>query len=580
MAASIGTLKPFQHSIIDNVDSAMSFQSLSFASSHLSSGKLISPKSLRSRRFISNKNAYHSRAAIIVSPKAVSDSSNSQTCLDPEASRSVLGIILGGGAGTRLYPLTKKRAKPAVPLGANYRLIDIPVSNCINSTISKIYVLTQFNSASLNRHLSRAYASNMGSYKNEGFVEVLAAQQSPENPDWFQGTADAVRQYLWLFEEHNVLEFLILAGDHLYRMDYEKFILAHREADADITVAALPMDEKRASSFGLMKIDEEGRIIEFAEKPNGEQLKEMQVDTTILGLDDERAKENPYIASMGIYVISKDVMLNLLRQSFPAANDFGSEVIPGATSIGMRVQAYLFDDYWEDIGTIEAFYNANLGITKKPVPDFSFYDRSAPIYTQPRYLPPSKMLDTDITDSVIGEGCVIKNCKIHHSVIGLRSCISAGTIIEDTLLMGADYYETNDDKMLLYAKGSVPIGIGKNCHIKRAIIDKNARIGDNVKIINIDNIQEVAREADGYFIKSGIVTVIKDAVIPSASFIPKEGHRTYSYQVNTTILGVDDDIIININNIQEAAWESDGYFIKSEIVTVIDDAVIPSGTII
>ncbi|WMV60364.1 hypothetical protein MTR67_053749 [Solanum verrucosum] len=519
MSASIGTLKPFQHSIIDNVDSAMSFQSLSFASSHLSGDKLISSKSLRSRRFISSKKAYHSRAAIIVSPKAVSDSSNSQTCLDPEASRSVLGIILGGGAGTRLYPLTKKRAKPAVPLGANYRLIDIPVSNCINSTISKIYVLTQFNSASLNRHLSRAYASNMGSYKNEGFVEVLAAQQSPENPDWFQGTADAVRQYLWLFEEHNVLEFLILAGDHLYRMDYEKFILAHREADADITVAALPMDEKRASSFGLMKIDEEGRIIEFAEKPNGEQLKEMQVDTTILGLDDERAKENPYIASMGIYVISKDVMLNLLRQSFPAANDFGSEVIPGATSIGMRVQAYLFDDYWEDIGTIEAFYNANLGITKKPVPDFSFYDRSAPIYTQPRYLPPSKMLDADITDSVIGEGCVIKNCKIHHSVIGLRSCISAGTIIEDTLLMGADYYETNDDKILLYAKGSVPIGIGKNCHIKRAIIDKNARIGDNVKINNIDNIQEVARESDGYFIKSGIVTIIKDAVIPSGTII-------------------------------------------------------------
>ncbi|XP_049403564.1 glucose-1-phosphate adenylyltransferase small subunit, chloroplastic/amyloplastic-like isoform X3 [Solanum stenotomum] len=519
MSVSIGTLKPFQHSIIDNVDSAMSFQSLSFASSHLSGGKLISSKSLRSRRFISSKNAYHSRAAIIVSPKAVSDSSNSQTCLDPEASRSVLGIILGGGAGTRLYPLTKKRAKPAVPLGANYRLIDIPVSNCINSTISKIYVLTQFNSASLNRHLSRAYASNMGSYKNEGFVEVLAAQQSPENPDWFQGTADAVRQYLWLFEEHNVLEFLILAGDHLYRMDYEKFILAHREANADITVAALPMDEKRASSFGLMKIDEEGRIIEFAEKPNGEQLKEMQVDTTILGLDDERAKENPYIASMGIYVISKDVMLNLLRQSFPAANDFGSEVIPGATSIGMRVQAYLFDDYWEDIGTIEAFYNANLGITKKPVPDFSFYDRSAPIYTQPRYLPPSKMLDADITYSVIGEGCVIKNCKIHHSVIGLRSCISAGTIIEDTLLMGADYYETNDDKILLYAKGSVPIGIGKNCHIKRAIIDKNARIGDNVKIINIDNIQEAARESDGYFIKSEIVTVIEDAVIPSGTII-------------------------------------------------------------
>ncbi|KAF7150530.1 hypothetical protein RHSIM_Rhsim02G0088100 [Rhododendron simsii] len=482
---------------------------------------------------------------------AVSDSSSSQTW---------------GGAGTRLYPLTKKRAKPAVPLGANYRLIDIPVSNCLNSNVSKIYVLTQFNSASLNRHLSRAYASNMGGYNNEGFVEVLAAQQSPENPNWFQvafdaylpdflashqamalplmplilvnltvslgnegtlilslpkyrGTADAVRQYLWLLEEHNVLEFLILAGDHLYRMDYEKFILAHRESDADITVAALPMDEKRATAFGLMKIDDEGRIVEFAEKPQGQQLKAMKVDTTILGLDEKRAKEMPYIASMGIYVFSKHVMLDLLREKFPGANDFGSEVIPGATSLGLRVQAYLYDGYWEDIGTIEAFYHANLGITKKPVPDFSFYDRSSPIYTQPRYLPPSKMLDADVTDSVIGEGCVIKNCKIHHSVVGLRSCISEGAIIEDTLLMGADYYETDADKILLLAKGSLPIGIGKNVHIKKAIIDKNARIGDNVKIINSDNVQEAARETDGYFIKSGIVTVIKDALIPSGTII-------------------------------------------------------------
>ncbi|CAM8946456.1 unnamed protein product [Rhodiola kirilowii] len=455
---------------------------LSFSSSALA-GEKIRSKAVESDLRFGERSA---RVPRLVSPKAVSDSSNSQTCLDPDASRSVLGIILGGGAGTRLYPLTKKRAKPAVPLGANYRLIDIPVSNCLNSNVSKIYVLTQFNSASLNRHLSRAYASNMGGYKNEGFVEVLAAQQSPENPNWFQGTADAVRQYLWLFEEHNVLEFLVLAGDHLYRMDYEKFIQAHRETDADITVAALPMDEKRATAFGLMKIDEEGRIIEFAEKPKGEQLKAMKVDTTILGLDDERAKEMPYIASMGIYVVSKDVMLSLLRDKFPGANDFGSEVIPGATSIGMRVQAYLYDGYWEDIGTIEAFYNANLGITKKPVPDFSFYDRSSPIYTQPRYLPPSKMLDADVTDSVIGEGCVIK---------------------------------TDADRRFLAAKGSVPIGIGKNSHIKRAIIDKNARIGDNVKIINSDNVQEAARETDGYFIKSGIVTVIKDALIPSGTVI-------------------------------------------------------------
>nr|CAD1831450.1 unnamed protein product [Ananas comosus var. bracteatus] len=483
------------------------------SSHHVAGEKLLHPRRRRS-------GSSAAAAPVVVSPRAVSDSRSSQTCLDPDASRSVLGIILGGGAGTRLYPLTKKRAKPAVPLGANYRLIDIPVSNCLNSNISKIYVLTQFNSASLNRHLSRAYGSNMGGYKNEGFVEVLAAQQSPENPNWFQGTADAVRQYLWLFEEHNIMEFLVLAGDHLYRMDYEKFIQAHRETNADITVAALPMDEKRATAFGLMKIDEEGRIIEFAEKPKGEQLKAMKAqNSTAFRLDDERAKEMPFIASMGIYVFSKDVMLQLLREKFPGSNDFGSEVIPGATSIGMRVQAYLYDGYWEDIGTIEAFYNANLGITKKPIPDFSFYDRSAPIYTQPRYLPPSKMLDADVTDSVIGEGCVIKNCKIHHSVVGLRSCISEGAIIEDSLLMGADYYETDADKRFLSAKGSVPIGIGKNSHIKRAIIDKNARIGENVKIINGDSVQEAARETDGYFIKSGIVTVIKDALIPSGTVI-------------------------------------------------------------
>ncbi|WJX32743.1 glucose-1-phosphate adenylyltransferase [Trifolium repens] len=512
--ASIGVLKVPSSSSSSSPSSSSSSSSkaiarnLSFTSSHLCGDK-INIISSRQRKT-------YGCSPFIVSPKAVSDSKNSQTCLDPDASKSVLGIILGGGAGTRLYPLTKKRAKPAVPLGANYRLIDIPVSNCLNSNISKIYVLTQFNSASLNRHLSRAYASNMGGYKNEGFVEVLAAQQSPENPNWFQGTADAVRQYLWLFEEHNVLEYLVLAGDHLYRMDYERFIQAHRESDADITVAALPMDEARATAFGLMKIDEEGRIIEFAEKPKGEQLKAMKVDTTILGLDDERAKEMPYIASMGIYVVSKNVMLDLLRDKFPGANDFGSEVIPGATELGLRVQAYLYDGYWEDIGTIEAFYNANLGITKKPVPDFSFYDRSSPIYTQPRYLPPSKMLDADITDSVIGEGC---NCKIHHSVVGLRSCISEGAIIEDTLLMGADYYETDADRRFLAAKGSVPIGIGKNSHIRRAIIDKNARIGDDVKIINSDNVQEAARETEGYFIKSGIVTVIKDALIPSGTVI-------------------------------------------------------------
>ncbi|GJP34923.1 hypothetical protein CLOM_g19401 [Closterium sp. NIES-68] len=452
-------------------------------------------------------------------PRAVIDSSSAKdVCMDPDVSQSVLGIILGGGAGTRLYPLTKKRAKPAVPLGANYRLIDIPVSNCINSNIVKIYVMTQFNSASLNRHLSRAYTSNMGGYKTQGFVEVLAAQQSPENPNWFQGTADAVRQYLWQLEEQNVQEFLILAGDHLYRMDYQRFIKCHRENDADITIAALPMDEKRATAFGLMKIDDTGRIIEFAEKPKGEELKAMQVDTTVLGLDAERAKELPYIASMGIYVISKDAMIRMLAEDFPDANDFGSEVIPGACAKGAKVQAFLYDGYWEDIGTIEAFYNANLSTTQPDSP-FSFYDRSAPIYTQARYLPPSKLQSVDISESVIGEGCIIEDSQLHHSVVGLRAKIGAGSIIKDTLIMGADYYETEEQQDALVASGGVPIGIGKNVVIHKAIIDKNARIGDNVQIINKDQVEEAARETDGYFIKSGIVTVIKDAVIPPGTII-------------------------------------------------------------
>jgi glucose-1-phosphate adenylyltransferase len=305
----------------------------------------------------------------------------------------------------------------------------------------------------------------------------------------------------------------------LYRMDYQHFIQVHRETNADITVAALPMDEARATAFGLMKINDQGRIIEFAEKPSGDELRAMQVDTTVLGLDAKRAKEMPYIASMGIYVVSKEAMISLLRNDFPEANDFGSEVIPGATKMGMKVQAYLYDGYWEDIGTIEAFYNANLGITKKPVPDFSFYDRSAPIYTQARFLPPSKMLDADVTDSVIGEGCVIQNARIFHSVVGLRSWVAEGAVIEDALLMGADYYETDDQRNELLASGGIPMGIGKNSIVKRAIIDKNARIGENVKIVNKDDVQEAARETDGYFIKSGIVTIIKDAIIPHGTVI-------------------------------------------------------------
>lgn len=428
--------------------------------------------------------------------------------------KKVLGIILGGGAGTRLYPLTKLRAKPAVPLAGKYRLIDIPVSNCINSEIYKIYVLTQFNSASLNRHITRAY--NFSGF-TDGFVEVLAAQQTKDNPSWFQGTADAVRQYLWLLQDWDVEEYLILSGDHLYRMDYREFVQRHRETNADITLSVLPIDHKRASDYGLMKIDSKGRVIDFSEKPKGDALLKMQVDTTALGLDPQQAKESPYIASMGIYVFKKDVLIDLLNKSLDQT-DFGKEIIPSSAK-DYNVQAYLFNGYWEDIGTIESFYDANLALTQQPEPPFSFYDEKAPIYTRPRYLPPTKLLDSHVTESIISEGCIIKECRIHHSVLGVRSRIEAGCVIEDSLIMGADLYEAFAERQSDIQQGGVPLGIGAETTIRRAIIDKNARIGRNVKIINKDRVEDAEREKQGFFIRNGIVVVLKGAVIPDGTVI-------------------------------------------------------------
>lgn len=427
--------------------------------------------------------------------------------------KRVLGIILGGGAGTRLYPLTKLRAKPAVPLASKYRLIDIPISNCINSEILKIYVLTQFNSASLNRHLNRSY--NFAGFR-EGFVEVLSAQQTKDNSGWFQGTADAVRQYINLMEEWDVDEYVILSGDHLYRMDYSKFVKHHRNTNADITLSVVPIDEKPASSFGLMKIDGHGKIIDFSEKPKGEALKAMQVDTTILGLTPEQAKEKPYIASMGIYVFKKQVLLDLLRNNLE--HDFGKEIIPAAAK-DHKVQAYLFKGYWEDIGTIEAFYKANLALNQQPKPPFSFYDETAPIYTRSRYLPPSKLLNCQVTESMIGEGCIIKECRISHSVIGLRTRIESDCTIEDTLIMGSDLYEPFAERQSGLQKGGVPIGIGAGTTIRKAIVDKNARIGRNVQIINKDGVEESQREDEGFYIRSGIVVILKNATIKDNTII-------------------------------------------------------------
>lgn len=428
--------------------------------------------------------------------------------------KNVLGIILGGGAGTRLYPLTKLRAKPAVPLAGKYRLIDIPISNCINSEIMKIYVLTQFNSASLNRHITRAY--NFPGF-NEGFVEVLAAQQTKDNPEWFQGTADAVRKYIWLFKEWDIDYYLILSGDHLYRMDYREFVQRHIETKADITLSVLPIDEARASDFGLMKIDDSGRIIEFSEKPKGDALKAMAVDTSLLGVSPEVAKEQPYIASMGIYVFNKDVMVKLLEQS-PEDTDFGKEILPNSAK-DYNVQAYPFEGYWEDIGTIKSFYEANLALTQQPQPPFSFYDEQAPIYTRSRYLPPTKLLDCQVTESIVGEGCIIKQCRIDHCVLGVRSRIESGCVIEDSLLMGSDYYEPFTERQSGMQKGGVPLGIGAETTVRGAIIDKNARIGRNVQIINKDHVEEAQREEEGFIIRSGIVVILKNAIISDGTVI-------------------------------------------------------------
>jgi glucose-1-phosphate adenylyltransferase len=426
----------------------------------------------------------------------------------------VLAIILGGGAGTRLYPLTKLRAKPAVPLAGKYRLIDIPVSNCINSEIYKIYVLTQYNSASLNRHLSRAY--NFSGF-SDGFVEVLAAQQTKENPNWFQGTADAVRQYIGVIEDWDVEEIVILSGDHLYRMDYREFVQRHRDTNADITLSVVPMSEKNASEFGLMKVDPAGRVVDFCEKPKGEALQNMRVDTMKLGLTAEQAVEKPYIASMGIYVFKKQVLVDLLKKSLEQT-DFGKEIIPGAAATH-NIQAFLFDGYWEDIGTIESFYDANLALTQQPTPPFSFYDEKAPIYTRARHLPPTKLLDAHVTESMIGEGCIIKKCRIHHSVLGVRARVMDGCTIEDSLIMGSDFYENAPERKNQVESGVVPIGIGFNSTIRRAIIDKNARIGSDVMIINKEGVQEAQKEELGFYIRSGIVVVLKNATISDGTVI-------------------------------------------------------------
>ncbi len=420
---------------------------------------------------------------------------------------NVAAVILGGGAGSRLFPLTQERSKPAVPLGGKYRLIDVPVSNCINSGITQIFVLTQYNSASLNRHISRTYRfSNFST----GFVEVLAAEQTKERPDWFQGTADAVRQMLPHLRSLQIDTLLILSGDHLYRMDYRDFLARHFVTDADVTISVVPSRREDAEGFGLLKTDERGRIVEFKEKPTGEALEAMLVDTTNFGLTAAESEKRPFLASMGIYVFNYERLVELLNED-ESRVDFGGEIIPAAIK-NYSVQAYLFKGYWEDIGTIRSFYNANLDLAS-PLPKFNFFDTESPIYTRSRYLPPSKIHACDIDNSMVSEGCILNGIYARRSIIGLRSRIDFGVRLENAIVMGSDFYESFDELEENIAREMPHVGIGENSIIKNAIIDKNARIGRNVRLVNKNQIETLDGENGSYFIREGIIIVPKNAVI-------------------------------------------------------------------
>jgi glucose-1-phosphate adenylyltransferase len=420
---------------------------------------------------------------------------------------NVVAVILGGGAGSRLFPLTRERSKPAVPLGGKYRLIDVPVSNCINSSITQIFVLTQYNSASLNRHISQTYRFSSFS---SGFVEILAAEQRKDSPDWFQGTADAVRQILPHLRDSRVKTLLILSGDHLYRMDYRRFLERHYSTNADVTISVIPSTAEDAQGFGLLKTDTVGKIIEFREKPKGEALEAMRVDTTNFGLTKEESERRPYLASMGIYVFDYAKLIELLKADETAV-DFGGELIPAAID-KYNVQAHLFDGYWEDIGTIRAFYEANLDLAS-PLPKFNFFDTDSPIYTRSRYLPPSKVHDCDIDNSMVSEGCILNGVHARTSIIGLRSRIDGGVRIESSIVMGSDFYESIDEIKANIERGVPHIGIGTNTIIRRAIIDKNVRIGKNVKMLNTGGVENYDDPRACFFIREGIIIVPKGAVI-------------------------------------------------------------------
>ena len=414
----------------------------------------------------------------------------------------VLASVLGGGQGSHLYPLTRLRAKPAVPIGGMYRLIDIPISNCLNSGITKIYVLTQFLSASLHRHIYQTYKFDLFS---GGFVHILAAEQTSRGMDWYEGTADAVRKQLPHMVSARVADVLILSGDHLYRMDYEEFVELHRLKRADVTIAVQPVARSDASRYGILKTDTDGRIVSFHEKPKSDELD---------GLVSIPGSDKPFLASMGIYVFRKGALQEALKGT--DVEDFGREVIPAAIDT-MRVYAYRFDGYWEDIGTIRAFYDANLALTL-PDPPFDFYDARDPIYTRPRFLPPSQVDGCCLERTVLGEGCLLHQAAIRESVVGLRSVIGPDVRLSRTVMMGADFYETPEAKAENRRLARPDVGIGRGSTIEGAIIDKNARIGEGVTIqMCASDTQRL--ETDEYVCRDGIVVIPKNAVIPDGTAI-------------------------------------------------------------
>jgi glucose-1-phosphate adenylyltransferase len=417
----------------------------------------------------------------------------------------VLAIILGGGQGSRLFPLTHSRSKPAVPIGGKYRLIDIPISNCLHADLRSIYVLTQFNSASLNRHIAQTYRLD---HFSRGFVEILAAEQTPENANWFQGTADAVRQAMRNFVATEADYYLILAGDHLYRMDFREIIDEHIESNADITIAAQPISIEEASSMGIFRFDHDGRIEAFEEKPSRTRLEEIGhsvPDDAAIGARIPDA--TPFVASMGIYVFSRDVLKEMLTEN--QGVDFGRQIIPAALSTH-NVQAYFFNGYWADVGTIASFYEANIMLTQ-PNARFNFYDPVRPIFTRPRFLPPVRLDATSVTRSIIAEGGHLTNVTVEDSVIGIRAQVRNGTRITRSVLNGADFYETPAP----HDRNRVPLGVGRNCVLDRVIVDKNARIGDDVQLVNAANIQEA--DGPGYVIRDGIIIVRNGATVASGT---------------------------------------------------------------